>query len=408
MITDLQATLATNIKGMKRSAIRELLKFLGQPGLISLSGGFPSPLTFPTVELKEIMCEVMDTEAAFALQYGATEGDILLRTLLVNRYKAAGVDMSIENMIITTASQQALDLIAKIFIDRGDSVIVGLPSYLGGLSAFNSYGANMIGIPMDDEGEDVQIMEDRIKEQIAKGKKPKFIYVIPDFQNPAGISMSLKRRHELLNFCVKENILIMEDNPYSRLRFTGEPLPTLFHIAHEEMHNSYLVTEIISFSKILGPGMRVAFAKGDPDLINKMVSWQQKVNVTPDCVTQRVVAKYFAAGHMNPHIQWICEFYKPYLDKMLDCLNLEMPNFVQWTKPQGGIFLWLWLPEDLNADKLFFSAKDHLVAFIPGSKFYPEGQEKYNCLRLNYTYSSFEQIETGIKRLAQLLKSIYT
>ncbi|NBK26636.1 MAG: aminotransferase class I/II-fold pyridoxal phosphate-dependent enzyme, partial [Spirochaetia bacterium] len=165
MITNLQEALSTNIKGMKRSAIRELLKYLGTPGLISFSGGFPSPLTFPVEDLKTIMMEVMENEAAMALQYGATEGDILLRTMLVERYKAQGIDMGIENMIITTASQQALDLIGKMFIDRGDYVIVGLPSYLGGLSAFNSYGAKMIGIPMDDEGEDPVIMEAELKKQ---------------------------------------------------------------------------------------------------------------------------------------------------------------------------------------------------------------------------------------------------
>ncbi|HNT52628.1 MAG TPA: PLP-dependent aminotransferase family protein, partial [Candidatus Syntrophosphaera sp.] len=199
MITDLQNIISTNVRGMKRSAIRELLKFLGQPGLISFSGGFPAPASFPTEELKGIIAEVMETEAAFALQYGATEGDALLRTMMVNRYRKVGVDLSIDNMIITTASQQALDLIAKIFIDRGDVVIVGLPSYLGGLSAFNSYGADMVGIPMDDEGENPEIMETKIKEAIARGKKPKFIYVIPDFQNPAGMTMSEKRRKEIIN-----------------------------------------------------------------------------------------------------------------------------------------------------------------------------------------------------------------
>jgi 2-aminoadipate transaminase len=182
MITDLQEVLSTNIKGMKRSAIRELLKYLGTPGLISFSGGFPSPLTFPTEDLKQIMMEVMDTEAASALQYGATEGDMLLRTLLAERYKSQGVDISVDNLIITTASQQALDLIAKMFIDRGDYVIVGLPSYLGGLSAFNSYGAQMIGIPMDEEGEDPAVLEAELIKLKNMGKKPKFIYLIRIFR----------------------------------------------------------------------------------------------------------------------------------------------------------------------------------------------------------------------------------
>jgi len=394
-------------QAMKSSLIRELVAATKNvPGLISFAGGFPSPATFPKDVLSKLYAEVVAEEGTDVLQYGSSAGDAQLINELL---KWEGYNhLTPDNMMTTVGATNAIYYMTRALINDGDVILCEALTFLGTLVVFDALNADVQSIPMDNEGIDINRLADKVKQLRQAGKKIKCLYTIPDFQNPAGISMSLKRRHELLNFCVKENILIMEDNPYSRLRFTGEPLPTLFHIAHEEMHNSYLVTEIISFSKILGPGMRVAFAKGDPDLINKMVSWQQKVNVTPDCVTQRVVAKYFAAGHMNPHIQWICEFYKPYLDKMLDCLNLEMPNFVQWTKPQGGIFLWLWLPEDLNADKLFFSAKDHLVAFIPGSKFYPEGQEKYNCLRLNYTYSSFEQIETGIKRLAQLLKSIYT
>lgn len=190
MITDLQDVLSANIKGMKRSAIRELLKYLGTPGLISFSGGFPSPLTFPVEDLKTIMVEVMETEAASALQYGATEGDMLLRTLLVERYKSQGIEMSIDNMIITTASQQALDLIAKMFIDRGDYVIVGLPSYLGGLSAFNSYGAKMIGIPMDDEGEDPAIMEAELKKAERDGQKAE-VYL-----SDSGFPKSRRRDHD--------------------------------------------------------------------------------------------------------------------------------------------------------------------------------------------------------------------
>jgi 2-aminoadipate transaminase len=221
MITDLQNILSTNIKGMKRSAIRELLKYLGQPGLISFSGGFPSPLTFPIEELKTIIAEVMENEAAYALQYGTTEGDNLLRTMLANRYKANGIDVTQDNIIITTASQQALDLISKMFINPGDYVVVGLPSYLGALQAFGSYGANMVGIPMDDEGEDPNILEETLKDLTAKGKKPKFIYLIPDFQNPAGITMTECRRKQILEIAHKYDVLILEDSPYRELRYEG-------------------------------------------------------------------------------------------------------------------------------------------------------------------------------------------
>jgi len=230
MITDLNQALATNVKGMKRSAIRELLKLIENPNIISFAGGLPSPETFPVKELKEIITDVMDKEAHIALQYGSTEGDNLLRTMLVNRYRKQGVDVSLENVIITTASQQGLDLIAKILIDRGDTILVGLPSYLGALSAFNSYGASLIGIPMDDEGEDANIMEEKLKELASVGKKPKLIYIIPDFQNPAGVTMPEKRRKEIIALAHKYDVLILEDSPYRELRYEGEHQKTMYEL----------------------------------------------------------------------------------------------------------------------------------------------------------------------------------
>lgn len=398
--------LSQTTKVMKSSLIRELVATTKNvPGLISFAGGFPSPATFPKDILSKLYGEVVAEEGRDVLQYGSSEGDNFLKSELLKWEGYSGLNQ--DNMIITVGATNAIYYMTRALIDEGDVILCEAPSFLGSLVAFDALGADVQGIPMDAEGLDLHKMMEKVKQLRENGKKIKFLYTIPDFQNPAGVSMSLARRHELLNYCEAEGILVMEDNPYSRLRFSGEPMPTLFRIAHEEMKNSYLVTEIISFSKILGPGMRVAYAKGDATLINKMVSWQQKVNVCPDCVTERVAAKFLAGGYMNPHIQSICDFYKPYLAKMLDSLSVNMPPYVQWTTPSGGIFIWLWLPEDMNADKLFFQAKEHLVTFIPGSKFYPEGQEKFNCLRLNYTYSSLEQIETGIERLAGLIKSIY-
>ncbi len=392
-------------KVMKSSLIRELVATTKNvPGIISFAGGFPSPNTFPKDTLARIYAETVAAEGKDILQYGASEGDNKLKDQLL---KWEGYsDLNHDNLITTVGATNAIYYMGRALINEGDVILCEAPTFLGTLVVFDALKADVQSIPMDHEGIDLNRLAAKVTELRAAGKNLKFVYTIPDFQNPAGISMSLKRRHELLKFCEEQGLLIMEDNPYSRLRFTGEPLPTLFNIAHNELHNPELVTEIISFSKILGPGMRVAYAKGHPELIHKMVSWQQKVNVSPDCVTQRVAAEFFAEGHMDPHIKQICTYYKPYLNKMLSCLAQEMPDYVQWTKPEGGIFLWIWLPEDQNADELFVAARDHLVTFIPGSKFYPSGQEKYNCLRLNYTYSSLEQIETGIARLGKLLKSI--
>ncbi len=393
-------------KTMKSSLIRELVAATKNvKGLISFAGGFPSPATFPSDILSKIYAEVVHEEGRDVLQYGASEGDVQLKDELIKWEGYNG--LTADNLIITVGATNAIYYMSRALLDEGDVILCEAPTFLGSLVVFDALKADVQGVPLDGEGLDIEKLKLKVNELKSHGKKIKFLYTIPDFQNPAGTSMSLERRKAILAYCLAENILILEDNPYSRLRLSGDELPTLYRIAREEMNNDYLVTEIVSFSKILGPGMRVAYAKGNPALINKMVSWQQKVNVTPDCVTERVAARFLAAGYMNPHIDSICEYYKPYLDKMLESLSKYMPNYVQWTRPKGGIFLWVWLPEDMDADKLFYQAKDHLVTFIPGSKFYPEGQEKRNCLRLNYTFSTLEQIDTGIERLAKLIRSIY-
>jgi 2-aminoadipate transaminase len=291
-------------------------------------------------------------------------------------------------------------------IDEGDVIFCEAPTFLGTLVAFDAMGANVHGIAMDDEGIDLDSLKKDLLEYRANGKKVKFLYVIPDFQNPSGITMSAQRRKDLIRFAIDFDLPILEDNPYSRLRYSGEHVNTLYGTAFEQYRNPDIVTEIVSFSKILGPGMRLAYAKGNKKVIERMCSWQQKVNITPDCITERVAARFFQQGLMQPHLDMICEFYKPYLKTMLDALHENMPSNVMWTQPEGGIFLWLWLPERFNCDELFEKAKEHKVAFIPGSKFFPFGEEQYNCMRLNFTYSTQEQIKEGVARLAELIKSL--
>lgn len=387
---------------MKSSLIRELVASTKNiPGLISFAGGFPAPATFPKQQLAEIFAEVVANEGSDVLQYGASEGDSLLKQQLI---AWEGYGLHPDEMITTVGATNALYLYGRSLIEPGDVILCEAPSFLGSLVVFDALQADIHSVPIDEQGIDMDLLATKVQELQAQNKKIKFIYVIPDFHNPGGISYSHARRRELIAFCIKHEIPIVEDNPYSRLRFSGEPLPTLYQIAKSEFAGSDSVTEVVSFSKILGPGLRLAFAKGNKELISKMVSWQQKVNITPDCVSQRVVARFLERGLMDPHIASICDHYRPYLQKMLDELQAQMPDCVSWTKPQGGIFLWLTLPEQINADELFVQARDCKVSFIPGSKFYPEGQEKFNTLRLNFTYSTLEQIEEGIKRLADLLK----
>ncbi|MDD4223763.1 MAG: PLP-dependent aminotransferase family protein [Candidatus Cloacimonetes bacterium] len=401
MITDLQSTLSTNVRGMKRSAIRELLKFLGQPGLISFSGGFPAPATFPVEELKGIIAEVMNTEAAYALQYGPTEGDTLLRTMMVERYQKAGIDIGIENLIITTASQQALDLIAKIFIDRGDTIIVGLPSYLGGLSAFNSYGADMIGIPMDDEGEIPEVMETRIKEAIARGKKPKFIYVIPDFQNPAGMTMSAKRRHEIIAIARRHDILIIEDSPYRELRYEGEDQPTLY-----ELDGTGQVVLLGTFSKIFCPGFRIGWVVGHPDVLDKIVVAKQATDLCTPPFTQRIAARYIEQGFLDPKLDQIRTMYKAKQKVMLDSLQEFMPEEFTWIKPQGGLFLMAYGPQGIDTGALLLDCiKEQKVAYVAGTSFFCDGKGQHT-MRLNFSYESEENNREGCKRLGTFYKKV--
>ncbi|PKN79249.1 MAG: aminotransferase [Candidatus Cloacimonetes bacterium HGW-Cloacimonetes-1] len=399
MITDLQDVLSVNVKGMKRSAIRELLKYLGQPGLISFSGGFPSPATFPIDDLKEIINEVMDTEAAFALQYGATEGDILLRTLLVNRYKSQGLDISIENMIITTASQQALELMAKIFINRGDSIIMGLPSYLGGISAFNSYGAKMIGVPMDEEGEDPNIMEAKIVEEIKANNKPKFIYIIPDFQNPAGITMTEKRRKEIIALAHKYDILILEDSPYRELRYEGEHQKTMY-----ELDGTGQVILLGTFSKIFCPGFRIGWVIGHPDILDKIVVAKQAADLCTPPFTQRIAARYMERGLLDPKIKEIIEMYREKRKVMLESLEEFMPKSFSWTIPEGGLFLMAKGPENLDTNALLLDCiKDAKVAYVAGTSFFCDGTGK-NTMRLNFSYETIENNRIGCERMGNFFK----
>lgn len=394
-------------KTMKSSMIRELVASTrGIEGLISFAGGFPSPQTFPREILAKLYSDVILKEGETVLQYGGSQGDELLKEELL---KWEGYnDLSTDQILITAGATNAIFYMCSALLEPGDVIICEAPSFLGSLVAFEAMGAELHSVPLDMEGLDMTALQTKVEELSKAGKKIKFIYTIPDFHNPTGVTMSYQRRKQLIEYALAMEIPIMEDNPYSRLRYTGKALPTLFRIAHDEYRNTEIVTEIVSFSKILGPGMRLAYAKGSSILIERMCSWQQKVNIAPDNVSQRVTARFLSEGHMQTHLQNIRDFYQPYLNKMLQCMSDYLPAYIQYSKPEGGIFTWLWLPEDMSADLLFEQAKAHKVTFIPGSKFYPVGQEKYNCLRLNFSYSNLEQIDKGMQSLGKLMDDFYT
>lgn len=398
MIKDLEKAFSVTIKSMKKSAIRELLKLTQKPEIISFAGGLPAPETFPIEQLKKITTEILDTNGAAALQYGATEGVTELRQVLVDRYKKQGLQIELKNLVITTSSQQALDLVAKIFVDRGDKVIVGLPSYLGGLGAFNSYGAELIGITLDDQGMRSDLLEKKLEELKEQGTKPKFIYVIPDFQNPAGITMPESRRLEIIALAKKYDVLIVEDSPYREIRFEGKEQPTIF-----ELDNTGHVILLGTFSKTFVPGFRIGWVIAEERIVDKFVTAKQSTDLCTPVLNQMIAAKYMQKGYFDENLKKTIENYREKRKVMLQAFRDYMPQGVTWTEPEGGLFLFLRLPEHMDAEVLFKKAIDNNVAFVLGSVFHCDGSGK-NTMRLNFSYMSIEKTIEGVKRLAKAIK----
>ena len=400
MVNELESFFSHNIKGMKRSAIREILKLTQRPEIISFAGGLPDPTLFPTTELAEVTAEVLKNEATLALQYGTTEGDPLLRKLLVERYQKQGVNIQEKNLIITTASQQGLDLSAKIFINPNDTVICGLPSYLGALSAFVSYGANIEGVSLDEHGMRSDLLEAKILELREKGIHPKFIYTIPDFQNPTGISMPEWRRIEIIAIAEKYNIIILEDAPYREVRFAGIPQKTML-----ELDRSGRVIQLGTFSKVFVPGFRIGWVLANEEIIDRIVVAKQNTDLCTSSFVQKIAVKYFEKGFFDKNLTTINANYKIKRDTMVAAFHKYMPEGVKWTEPEGGLFLFVTLPDYMDADELFKVAIEENVAFVPGTVFYCDGGGK-NTLRINFSFMSKEMNEEGVKRLANAIKKL--
>jgi len=398
----LEELLSQNAKGMKKSVIRELLKLTAKPEIISFAGGLPSPDSFPVNELKEVIDEVMKNEARIALQYGASEGDPLLIREILKHSQKGGMNVTEENIVITTASQQGLDFIAKLFIDRGDKVIVELPSYVGGLGAFNAYGAEMIGVPQDAEGMSAVALEKKLAELKVKGEKPKFIYIVPDFQNPAGMTMTLERRKRIIEIAHQYEVLIIEDSPYRELRFEGESVSTLYSLDDQGQ-----VILLGTFSKIFAPGFRIGWMLANPSIIEKIVIAKQSADLCSPPFTQRIIARFMEKGYLDRNIDKTIKMYRQKRDWMMEAFEKYMPEGVTWTRPEGGLFLLVTVPEHIDTDKLFHQAIEHNVAFVVGSAFHCD-DSGHNTMRINFSYPTQQQIDEGVKRLAQAIKDYPT
>ncbi len=397
---------AQRTRSVKSSTIRELLKFTQQPEVISFAGGLPAPEVFPAQRFREACARVLEQQPQLALQYGATEGYEPLREMIARHIARYGIRAGTENVLITSGSQQALDLIGKLLINAGDRVLVEAPTYLGALQAFNVYGADYLSVPSDADGLRTEILEAALR------SGPKFMYVLPNFQNPGGTTLSEGRRHQLVLLADKYGIPIVEDDPYGQLRYEGEHLTPLVVLDRENLRrdNGYSIGNVLylsTFSKTLAPGLRLGWIVAPPEVISKLVQLKQGADLHSSTFGQMVAYEVARDNFLDEHVKVIRRVYRERRDVMLEALAQYFPPEVTWTRPAGGLFLWVTLPHGMDTAKLFKAAVEQNVAFVPGDCFYaPNGNqdEAMRHMRLNFSAAPPEQIREGIRRLSIAVK----
>jgi 2-aminoadipate transaminase len=389
---------------MASSAVRELLKLTEEPDIISFAGGMPAPEVFPIEEFRQACDKVLRNHGAQALQYGTTEGFLPLREMIARHTSKYGIEINVDNILITTGSQQALDLIGKIFINPGDRVLVESPTYLGALQAWNAYGVEYITVPVDQQG----LITDALEEALRTG--PKFIYVLPNFQNPTGTTLSLERRLKLVELADRYGVPLIEDDPYGQLRYEGEHIPSIIVLdgqmrENRASYNHGNVIYISTFSKILAPGLRLAWMIAPPEVIHKLVQAKQGADLHTATFSQMTAYEVSRGGFLDRHIKLLRQVYRERRDTMLSSLEHYLPPNIQWTHPNGGLFLWTTLPPNLDADDLLRAAMESRVAFVPGQPFHPRGGG-YNTMRLNFSNAKPEDIEEGIQKLGEAIREL--
>lgn len=387
---------ASRMGNIKGSAIRELLKLTEQPDIISFAGGLPAPELFPIKELQEVTAKVLQEEGKAALQYSTTEGYLPLREKIVQRMKKVKVDCKPSDIIITSGSQQGLEFTGRIFVNEGDVIICESPSYLGALNAFKAYVPKFVEISMDEDG---MIMED-LEKALEQYPNAKFIYTIPDFQNPTGRTMSLERRKKLIELAYKYDIPVLEDNPYGELRFEGEILPAI-----KSLDTKGLVIHLGTFSKTFCPGMRIGWVVAAPEILHKYVLSKQGADLQSSTIAQREVNRFLEMYDLDEHIEHLKKVYARRRDVMLEAMEKELPEGVTFTRPQGGLFTWVTFPEHLDAAVIMQKCIEEKVAFVPGQSFFPNEQYK-NHGRFNYSNMPEDKIVEGIKRLGKVLRAM--
>ena len=391
---------AQRTRGMRSSAMREMMALTERPEVISLAGGLPDTSTFPPELYAKLMARVAAESTARALQYGPTEGMRATMECIVEVMKAEGTEVGTEEMIVTTGGQQVIDLVCKTLIDPGDVIVAEAPTYPGAVPTFSAYEAEVVQIEMDSEGMPIEELEALLDRLQNEGRRPKFIYTIPNFHNPGGVTMSLARRKRLVEVARERELLVLEDNPYGLLRYEGEPLPTLYSLdASSAGHGgpSDYVIYLGTFSKILSPGLRLGWAVAPRPVLEKLNLGKQGADLCSSPVTQLFVAAYFAERDWREYLEQLKLLYRRRRDTMLAALQEHFGGRAQWTTPQGGLFIWATLHGDIDTTDLL--AQSEGVAFVPGCAAYMDGRSGTSSMRLNFAGVPDEEIREGIKRI---------
>ncbi|MGK7377637.1 PLP-dependent aminotransferase family protein [Planococcus sp. 1R117A] len=378
---------------MKPSDMRIILTAGEQPDLISFAGGLPAPELFPMEALKKASEAVLTEDGPVALQYSPTEGHAPLRRKTLERMEAIGIQANLNQVMITSGSQQAIDLTGRLFLDEGDTVICESPTYLAALNVFNLCNAHIVDVEMDENGMIMEMLEKRLQEN----PQAKFIYTIPDFQNPTGRTLSLDRRKRMLELAQQYDVLILEDNPYGAIRFSGTPIPPIKHFDKEGR-----VIYMSSFSKIFAPGLRLGWICADEAIIEKYMGFKESADMHSDGFAQRITSKYIEQNDIDVHIEKINAAYRDRCQTMYECVNQYFPEAVSCVKPAGGLFIWVELPDTVDSRKVSVTGLEKGVAVLSGDAFFATGSKR-NALRLNFSNTSEERIIEGMKRIGEVL-----
>ena len=379
---------------MKSSAMRDLMAITERPEVISLAGGFPDTSTFPAEDFAKLMSVVAANDAAKALQYSPTEGLASTREAITHVMAAEGTHVEGEDVLVTSGGQQVIDLVCKTLLDQGDVIVTEAPTYPGAVPAFAAYQADVVQIELDADGMRIDLLEEQLERLDREGRRPKFIYTIPNFQNPGGVTMSLERRKALVRIAQERELLILEDNPYGLLRYEGEALPSLFTLSGGEF-----VIYLGTFSKILSPGVRLGWTVAPRPVLAKMQIGKAAADLCSSAMTQMFVAEYFKTGAWPGYMDKLRTLYKGRRDVMLEALDEHFPAGATWTKPQGGLFLWATLPDGVDTTDLLAKALGRNVAFVPGRAAFLDGRGG-TSMRLNFSGVDADEIREGVRRIA--------